>query len=127
MTRSPAELDGLAVASLRGEGKLWEVIHAASGLPVVSGGFLRQRRFADLARADFLATGIDWTLSAAELRGKLGPSQQAYDLWHRRAGQDRIDWVTGEHYSSSTHYGQVIPSEAHARQLAAALASYVWS
>jgi len=127
--REPETLGGLTVTSLRGEGKLWEITHAPSGKPVLRGGWLRQRRFAEQARADLLATGVDFTLSAAELQhdGKLRPAYPAVALWSHRARQDRIDLVTGEHYSSDTHYGQVIPSEAHATRLAAALACHVWS
>jgi hypothetical protein len=120
-------LDGLIVTSLRGEGKAWEIIHAASGKPVLRGGWLRQRRFAEQARADLLATGVDWTLSASDLRGKLDAARPAVALWSWRARQDGIDLVTGEHYSWSTHYGQVIPSAEHAKRLAEALESYVWS
>lgn len=131
--RQPATLDGLTVASLRGEGKLWEVIHAASGLPVLRSGWLRQKRFAFEARADLLATGVDWTLGEHEIQGHLNAARPAVLLWSRRAmGSDHsqlhgIDLVTGEHYSWSVSYGQVIPSAEHARRLAAALESYVWS
>jgi hypothetical protein len=115
------------VTSLRGEGKAWYVAHAASGLEVHGGGWLRQKRFAVEARADLLETGVDWTLSVADLRGQLGAARPVVMLWRFRAGQDEIDLRTGEHYSWSTHYGQVIPSAGHARRLAEALASYVWS
>jgi len=128
-------LGGLTVASLRGEGKAWHVIHASSGLPVLRSGYLRQRRFAEQARADFLAGGTDFTQSADELHrsGELDAARAAVLLWTRRAmasdhGQVRgIDLVTGEHYSWMTSYGQFIPSAAHARELAAALACYLWS
>lgn len=112
--RQPDVLDGLAVASLRGEGKLWEVIHAASGLPVFSGGYLRQRRFAEQARADFLATGVDFTADSRTVYSQRERWRAPYALWRFRSHQDEIDPVTGEHYSSSTHYGQVIPSAAQA-------------
>ena len=133
--REPETLGGLTVASLRGEGKAWYIVHATSGLPVLRGGYLRQLRFAEQARADFLATGTDWTLSAAELHrtGALDAARSAVVTWTRRAmasdlGQLRgIDLRTGEHYSWMTSYGQVIPSQAHARRLAEALESYVWS
>jgi hypothetical protein len=133
--REPETLGGLTVTSLRGEGKAWEIVHAASGKPVLRGGWLRQRRFAEQARADFLASGTDFTLSADELHrtGSLKAAYPAVLLWTRRAmgsdhGQLRgIDLVTGEHYSWSVHYGQVIPSAAHARELASALACYLWS
>jgi hypothetical protein len=116
---------GLAVVSLRDEGRCWYVTHAASGLPLF-GGFLRQKRFAVQARDDFLATGTDFTRDAREVgRDKRGGSVS--ELWGRRADQDHIDPVTGEHYSGSTHYGQVIPSAAHAALIAAAMASYAWS
>lgn len=120
-------VDGLEVTSLRGEGTCWYVAHAASGLEVHGGGWLRQKRFALEARADLLATGVDWTLSAADLSGQLGAAWPVVALWRKRAGQDEIDLRTGEHYSWSTHYGQVIPSQAHAARIAAALESYMWS
>ena len=126
---------GLIVTSLRGEGKCWEVIHAASGKPVLRGGWLRQRRFAEQFRAELLATGVDFTMSAAELLrdGRLNPARPVVILWTRRAtraghGQVRgIDLVTGEHYSWSVNYGDVIPSAAHAAKLASALACHVWA
>jgi hypothetical protein len=120
-------VNGLAVTSLRGEGTAWYVAHDASGLEVHGGGWLRQKRFAEQARADLLATGVDWTLSVADLRGQLRVAWPAVALWRKRAGQDEIDLRTGEHYSCSTHYGQVIPSARHAKHLAEALESYAWS
>lgn len=125
--REPETLGGLEVTSLRGEGKAWYVAHAASGLEVHGGGWLRQKRFALEARADLLATGVDWTLSVADLSGKLGAAWPVVALWRFRAGQDKIDLRTGEHYSWSVHYGQVIPGAEHAKRLAEAFASYVWS
>jgi len=81
------------------------------------------------ARADLLATGVDFTVSVAELRNgrALDAARPVVALWSRRTMQDEIYWRTGEHYSWSTHYGQVIPSAAHAKRLAAALESYAWS
>lgn len=117
---------GLEVVCLP-SGHGWYVAHAASGLEVHGGGWLRQKRFAVEARADLLATGIDWTLSVKELSGQLGKAWPVVALWRKRAGQDSIDLVTGEHYSWSTHHGQVIPSEAHARRIAEALAAFAWS
>jgi hypothetical protein len=117
---------GLAVVSLHGAGRCWYVTHAASGLPVFSGGYLRQKRFAVQARADLLATGSDFTRDAREV-GRDRRGAPVSELWGRRAGQDHIDPVTGEHYSWSTHYGQVIPSAAQATRIAAAMASYAWS
>jgi hypothetical protein len=117
---------GLAVVSLHGAGRCWYVTHAASGLPLFSGGYLRQKRFAVQAREDFLATGTDFTRDAREVgRDLRGVPVSA--LWRRRVQQDCIDPVTGEHYSWSTHYGQVIPSAAHAARIAEAMASYAWS
>jgi hypothetical protein len=119
---------GLAVASLHGEGKAWYVEHAGSGVPAFGGGFLRQKRFAVEARADFLATGVDFTRDLNGLRGgALEPAYEVMQLWRWRSRQDKIDLRTGEHYSWSTHYGQVIPSAQHARRLAEALESYAWS
>lgn len=124
--RRPAALGGLAVASLHGDGHAWHVVHAASGMPAHD-GYLRQRRFAEQACTDLLATGVDFTGTPQEIFRQRDRWRAAYALWSRRARQDRIDLVTGEHYSRLTHYGQVIPSAAHARELASALASYLWS
>jgi hypothetical protein len=118
---------GLRVASLRGEGNAWEVLHDDSGHPLFRNGFLRQKRFAVEARAEFLATGVDFTRTARELTAEVKVLSPVLVRWQRRVVQDRIDLVTGEHYSWSTHYGQVIPSAVHAKRLAEALASYVWS
>jgi hypothetical protein len=111
------------VVSLRGEGKAWYVEHAASGLPVFGGGYLRQRRFAEQARYDLLATGVDFTQDRDGLRGHaLDTARPAMALWYQRARQDSTDPVTGEHYSWSTHYGQVVPSAAQAAAYRARLA-----
>jgi hypothetical protein len=118
---------GLAVTSLRGEGKLWYIEHASTRLSVVRGGYLRQKRFALQARADLLATGVDFTADPATIVIARDQWRHVAALWAMRASQDRIDWRTGEHYSYSTHYGQVIPSAEHAKRLAEALESYVWS
>lgn len=117
---------GLAVVSLRGEGKAWYVEHAPSGKPATR-GYLRQKRFALEARADLLATGVDFTAEPAAIVIERDRWKHVAALWARRAHQDHIDMVTGEHYSWSTHYGQVIPSAEHAKRIAEALASYVWS
>jgi hypothetical protein len=120
-------LGGLAVVSLRGEGKCWYVEHAGSGLDVHGGSGLRQKRFAVEARADLLATGVDWTLSVADLRGQLGAVWPVVTLWRKRAGQVGVDLVTGEYYPAFTPYGPKIPSKANAERIAVALACYAWS
>lgn len=117
---------GLEVTSLRGEGKAWYVEHAPSGKPATR-GYLRQKRFALEARADLLATGVDFTAEPAAVVIERDRWKRVAALWAMRANQDHIDMVTGEHYSWSTYYGQVIPSAEHARRIAEALASYVWS
>jgi hypothetical protein len=125
MSRQDVE-GGLAVVSPHGEGKHWYVEHEGSGLPLF-GGYLHQKRFAAQARADFLGTGVDFTAGQPLVtahRNSFGP---VVTRWRRRAMQDRVDPVTGEHYSWMTHYGQVIPSRAHAERIAAAMASYAWS
>jgi hypothetical protein len=95
---------------------------------VFGGGFLRQKRFAVEARANFLATGVDFTRDLNGLRGGvLDPADGVMRLWRWRSRQDKIDLRTGEHYSWSTHYAQVIPSAQHAKRLAEALESYAWS
>lgn len=125
MSKTPDVVGGLALACIpRGNG--WYVIHAETGVTATH-GFLRQKRFAVQARADLLATGVDFTASPKEIGARREEWAGAYRLWRRRADQDSIDLVTGEHYSWSTHYGQVIPSEAHAKRIAEALAAYAWS
>jgi hypothetical protein len=125
--RAPEVAGGLAVTSLHGKGDAWYVVHAASGKSVFGSGYLRQRRFADQARADLLATGADFCQDARAVHGQRERWAPVARVWTARGRQDEIDWRTGEHYSASTHYGQVIPSAAHAKRLAAALESYVWS
>jgi hypothetical protein len=93
---------GLAVRKTA-SGSGWEVIHLSTGLRVFD-GTLRQRRFAEEAMAELLATGADFTTKESALRDRKawGP---AYGKWLARAKSDHIDPETGEWYSWSVHAG----------------------
>jgi len=95
----------------------WQVVHADSGLPLVS--HLRQRRFAEEAREDFLRTGVDFELSANELSksGTLARSNEVRRKWEARARSDYIDPETFEFYSDHVHYGAFVPSAALASRM----------
>jgi hypothetical protein len=101
--------DGLIVSE---QGHSWGVYHAGSQLQVVTG--FRQRRFAEQARDDLLATGTDFTADAEAVTADRARWVSTAQLWVIRARQDHVDPVTFEHYSWSTHYGQIIPSAAQA-------------
>lgn len=123
LLRQRGVVGGLAVTSLRGEGKAWHVVHAVSGVPVFGGGYLRQKRFAVECRDDLLATGVDFAGTLDSLRGGvLEPARRVMQLWKQRTQQEYADPVTGEYYSWSTHYGSVIPSAAQAAAYRARLA-----
>lgn len=124
--KAPDAEGGLQVVSLHGKGAAWYVEHAPSGKPATR-GYLRQKRFAVEARTALLATGVDFTADPAAIVIERDRWKRVAGLWAMRASQDEIDLVTGEHYSWSTHYGQVIPSAEHAKRLAEAFASYLWS
>lgn len=109
MKRSPEVLDGLAV---RQDNLGWGVFHAESGLAAVRG--LRQRRFADQARADMLATGVDFTRPARDVQKDRARWSEVYYRWQRRASATDLDPDTWEFYPKHARYGQVIPSAAQA-------------
>jgi hypothetical protein len=100
--------DGLTVHR---DGSGWTVCHAASGLYAVSR--LRQRRFAEQARDDFLATGVDFTRDKGAVYGDRELWRAPYALWYQRARLAENDPATGEYYSASLHYGTV-PNSARA-------------
>jgi hypothetical protein len=114
------EIKGSLRIGKRGAG--YDVWHTWSGLAVVQR--LRLRRFAEQARTELLATGVDFTQSAQKLqasrvRNQWGP---VYLKWRGRGydmtpGGRGLDPVTFEHYSSDTHYGQLVPSEAQADEM----------
>jgi hypothetical protein len=121
MNKDPDVEGGLEV---RQRNHAWYVLHAGSGKEVA--GSLRQKRFAQQARADFLATGADFTAGREEIRGQMELWVPAARLWRARSHQDHVDMVTGEHYSWSTHYGQVIPSRVQAGRISRAMRSHAW-
>jgi hypothetical protein len=112
---------GLRVEKLRTG---WAVLHAWSDLPAVQ--LLRQRRFAEEARGELLATGVDFTRAARLVQADRKSWQDVYYRWHNRTHVlgdklEDLDPVTFEYYPDSTRYGQFIPSAAQAgemRQLA---------
>jgi hypothetical protein len=102
----------------------WAVEHAATGLSAATG--LRQRRFAEQARDDLLATGTDFTRPAAEISRDRARWAPVYYLWKTRAGQESYDAATYEYYGSSVHAGTFVPSAgwAAAMRHATARGSY---
>lgn len=112
MKRSPAIEGGLEV---RKDHTGWTVVHAASGLYAASS--LRQRRFAEQARAEFLATGVDFTASKHEVYKARDKWTVVYLRWHNRASATDIDPETFEYYPSHSRYGQLIPSAELASEM----------
>jgi hypothetical protein len=81
----------------------WMVIHH-SFLSVTPG--LRLRRHAEAAKADFEATGVNFTLDDKEAGQAIRASAQARDIagrWHARAHSDHADPDTGECYNFHYH------------------------
>jgi hypothetical protein len=89
----------------------WTVSHAESGLYAVSG--LRQRRFAEQARDDFLASGVDFTRDKRAVFADRDRWREPYQLWYQRARLAENHPETGEYYSTTVHYGSV-PNSAQA-------------
>jgi hypothetical protein len=96
----------------------WRVAHEASGLEAVSG--LRQRRFAEEARTELLATGVDFTASARTIQGQRQRWADVYHRWQVRVQQGSYDNTTFEYYRQSTRYGDFIPSARWAAAMRAA-------
>jgi hypothetical protein len=109
---------GLTVGQLNGH--YWQVFHEASGLEAVSG--LRQRRFAEQARAELLATGVDFTADAREISRRHQEWALVYRLWKSRACQESYDDTTFEYYSWHVGYGTFVPSARWAAAMRAATA-----
>jgi hypothetical protein len=110
------EIRGLEVAQ---HGAGWHVCHAASKLPATP--VLRQRRFAEQARDELLATGVDFTRDAKAIGRDRDRWAEAYRRWHARARQPAYDEKTGEYYSSHVSYGTFVPSAAWAQSYRDAL------
>jgi hypothetical protein len=110
--RPPEVIDGLAV---RKGNSGWTVVHEASGLYVSSG--LRLRRFAEQARTEFLALGVDFTGTREEVLSKAESWRVVIAKWRQRALQTHLDLDTLEYYGHFVHYGQVVPSARLAAEL----------
>jgi hypothetical protein len=118
--RLPDVIGGLSVEQ-HWTGHFWDVKHAGSGLNAA--GYLRQRRFAEQARGELLALGIDWTADkravAAELRAPR--ALVVHDRWDRRVRTPGNDPTTHEWYSAHVTVGTARPnSAARAAELRAA-------
>jgi hypothetical protein len=100
---------------VRQEATGWGVFHAASGLAAATG--LRQRRFAEQARDELLATGVDFTQDAAAVQAQRALWSPAYFRWLNRSRQFALDPETWEYYPKHSSYGQVIPSAKRAAEL----------
>lgn len=99
----------------------WAVEHAASpGLSAATG--LRQRQFAEQARDDLLATGVDFTRPAAEISRDHARWADVYYLWKVRAGAGSYDSTTYEYYGSRPHADAFIPSAKWAAAMRATCA-----
>ncbi len=99
----------------------WAVVHAATPELSAAAG-LRQRRFAEEARDDFLATGVDFTRPAREISRDHARWADVYYKWQRRARSTSCDDTTFEYYGGRVHYGAFIPSARWAAAMRAACA-----
>jgi hypothetical protein len=116
MSQYEAAIRGLTVNK---NGSGWRVTHAGSGLEVVSG--LRQRRFAEQARTDLLATGTDFTQDSRAISAQRKQWADVYWLWQQRAHQVSYDDTTFEYYPHSVRYGTFVPSAGWAEAMRAAM------
>lgn len=76
----------------------WAIIHSASGNTLLERG-LRLRRFAEAARDELLATGVDWGKAADQLTEE--DRLRSIDTWRRWTSRTRathLDPETGEWY-----------------------------
>ena len=111
------EVRGLVVAQ---QGHGYAVTHAASGLAATP--VLRQRRFAEQARDELLATGVDFTQAAGAISQGRAQWAEVYHRWQQRARAVAYDSATGEYYSPHVSYGTFVPSAAWAQAYRDALA-----
>jgi hypothetical protein len=89
---------GLMVTRCRGHAG-WAVVHAASGKAAHSGQ-LRLKRHAVQARAELLATGVDFTRDAKAIAHARGQWKDVYFRWSSRALSHGTDMETGERYGA---------------------------
>lgn len=117
--RYEREVGGLTV---RKSGNGWEVCHSASGLRAFDGK-VRQRRFAEQARTELLATGVDFTAEPAEIQRHRPEWKQVYYKWGNRARQSCFDRETFEFYGTDIPYSSFVPSAAWAQAMREAVAA----
>jgi hypothetical protein len=110
--------DGLVVQQWY---RSWGVYHEKSGLPAVEG--LRQRRFAEEARDELLATGVDFTADVKAVRAANEQWKPVYYEWRERARAKVFDRTTGEYYGTDISYGTFVPSAKWAAAYRAAIAA----
>jgi hypothetical protein len=108
---------GLRVAKIPGG---YAVLHEDSKLPAIQ--YLRQRRFAEQARTELLATGVDFTKDKRIVQAARERWQEVYYRWYNRThalgdNVPGLDPETFEHYPESTSYSQLIPSAAQAAEM----------
>lgn len=92
--------DGLVVQQWY---RSWGVYHEKSGSPAVKG--LRQRRFAEEARDELLATGVDFTADVKAVQAANEQWKPLYYEWRERARAKVFDRTTGEYYGTGISYG----------------------
>jgi hypothetical protein len=99
----------------------YSVTHAGSGLPATPP--LRQRRFAEEARDELLATGVDFTRDKRDVQLDRPQWREVYQRWQVRARLGSYDDTTFEYYSPHASYGTFIPSAAWAQAMREAVAT----
>lgn len=92
----PGAVGGLAVVHERAG---WRVLHAVSG-KAAHQGHLRLKKHAEQARAEMLATGVDFTRDAKAVARDHAQWRDVYVRWSVRANSHGTDLETGERYGS---------------------------
>jgi hypothetical protein len=118
MSTFEREVRGLVVDR---HGRSYSVTHAGSGLPATPP--LRQRRFAEEARTELLATGTDFTADRRAVSDSRAQWREVYQRWQVRARQGSYDDTTFEYYSPHASYGTFVPSAAWAQAMRDAVAA----
>lgn len=97
---------------VRHESGGWGVWHAASDLSAATG--LRLRKFAEEARTELLATGVDFTADQRAIAAEHKKWSAVYHRWRTRARSTSIDPDTYEYYSAFIRYGTKVPNAGQA-------------
>jgi hypothetical protein len=97
---------------VRKENTGWGVWHASSDLSAATG--LRLRKFAEEARTELLATGVDFTADARAIGGQHRQWATVYYRWRARAQGTSLDPDTFEYYSAFIRYGAKVPNAEQA-------------